>query len=321
MRALVTGAGGFVGQWLCRALLRDGWEVAGTALGTLPSPGVLRGSEIAAIHWRGIDLAIGAEERRSISALLERTTPDVIFHLAGIAFQPAAGADQAATTATNVGGIVKLFEGVRPLRAAGVIDPVFLVIGSGEQYGPHAAAEQPLAEGAECRPVTFYAATKLAQEALALGAARAEGLRVVATRSFNHSGRGQAPPFLLPALVERAKAARAGGGPVQIGNTEVVRDFLHVEDVVSAYISLATRGRVGEVYNVSSGTGVRVGELASEVLAAAGVHTPPVVDPALQRAVDVPVLVGDNSKLRADTGWAPSRSRADIISDLLDAAS
>lgn len=320
MRALVTGAGGFVGQWLCRQLLRDGWDVAGVSIGTLPSSGALNPSEMAAIHWRGIDLQLGAAERRSVRALLEAQPPDAIFHLAGIAYQPAAAADQATAAATNIGGLVTLLDGLREPRRAGVIDPMVLVVGSGEQYGRHAPAALPLVESTPCRPQTFYAATKLAQEELALAAHRADGLRVVATRSFNHSGPGQAPGFLLPSLVQRARAARDGGA-VTIGNTDVVRDFLHVEDVVTAYIALVSRGTPGEVYNVCSGEGVRVGDLAAEVLAAAGVRAPLQVDPALQRAVDVPVLVGNPAKLRAATGWTPRRTRSDIISDLLDATS
>ncbi|MDH5235652.1 MAG: hypothetical protein OEW77_11900, partial [Gemmatimonadota bacterium] len=88
-----------------------------------------------------------------------------------------------------------------------------------------------------------------------------------------------------------------------------------------AYIALVAKGRAGEVYNVCSGEGASVGTLAAEVLSRAGVDSPLVPDPALQRAVDVPQLVGDNTKLRTDTNWAPVRSRTDIIDDLLDAAS
>lgn len=318
-KALVTGAAGFVGQWLCRALLRDGWSVTGTTIGMAPAPGILDASELARMHWRGIDLRPGVD-RRTVAGLLDRAQPDAIFHLAGIAFVPAASKDPLRALDTNVSAAVRLTDAVRAHRAAGTLDPVLLVIGSAEQYGRHDAGT-PLRETDELRPRTFYAATKVAQEAFSLAAARAEGLRIVATRSFNHSGAGQAPEFLLPSLVRRAVAARATPGtPVTIGNIEPVRDFLHVEDVVRAYISLVERGRPGEVYNVSSGEGVTVGAVAAEVLARAGIPDALVPDPALQRAVDVPWLVGDNSKLRADTGWAPRRTRADIIDDLLNAA-
>lgn len=321
MRALVTGAGGFVGQYLCRALLRDGWTVAATTVGTLPKPGTLTDGELSSIHWRNIDLRVGAEERRSIRSLLTAQPPDVIFHLAGVSYQPAAGADLAFALGTNVGGLVNLLEGVRDLQENGSLDPVVLAIGSGEQYGRHDVSELPLPETAEQRPLTFYGATKQAQEVFALAAHRSLGLKIICTRSFNHSGAGQASQFLLPSLVARAKAARASGEPVRIGNVDVIRDFMHVEDVVSAYISLVSRGTPGEAYNVCSGEGVRVGDLAAEVLAAAGVRSPLEVDPTLQRAVDVPALVGSNAKLRAATGWTPVKSRSAIIQDLLDAAS
>ncbi len=321
MKALVTGAGGFVGQWLCRALLRGGWTVTGTTLGVAPPPGILSPAELAEMHWRAMNLRPGTD-RRTLASLLEREEPDAIFHLAAIAFVPAAAEDPITALDTNVGAAVRLLEGLRTWRDASGRDPVLLVVGSAEQYGRHGAEAMPLTETRECRPRTFYAATKCAQEHFALAAARHDALRVIATRSFNHSGRGQAPGYLLPALVGRALAARAAPGtPIPVGNTQTVRDFLHVEDVVGAYIALAQRGRSGEAYNVCSGEGVAVGTVAAEVLARAGVDAELRADPSLQRSVDVPVLVGDNTKLRAATGWAPTRTRADILDDLLNAAS
>lgn len=319
-RALVTGGGGFVGQWLCRALIRRGWVVTGTTMGEAPAPGTLSEVEIAGIAWRKMDLRAGVD-RRSLLGLLERERPDVIFHLAAVAFVPAAEGDASRALDTNVGATVRLVEAMRQARLAGTLDPVLLVVGSAEQYGRHDADAMPLTEAHECRPRTFYAATKMAQEHFALAAARADGLRAVATRSFNHSGPGQGREFLLPALVDRVRTARRHPGtPISIGNTETVRDFLHVEDVVGAYIALIERGRAGEVYNVCSGVGATVGAIAAEVLERAGVSHPLVPDPTLQRAVDVPQLIGDNAKLRADTGWSPTRSRIDIIDDLLNAA-
>jgi GDP-4-dehydro-6-deoxy-D-mannose reductase len=283
-----------------------------------PTPGILDASELMRMHWRSIDLRPGVD-RRSFHGLLDRERPDVIFHLAAITFVPAAGDDPLRALDTNVSAAVRLVEAIRTHRSAGTLDPVLLVIGSAEQYGRHDAGVL-LDEESDQRPRTFYAATKCAQEAFALAAARAEGLKVIATRSFNHSGAGQAPEFLLPALVRRVREA-AAGAKVPIGNVEPVRDFLHVRDVVDAYISLVERGRPGEAYNVCSGEGVTVGDLATEVLARAGVAGALESDPALRRTVDVPWLVGDNTKLRTDTGWTPARSRADIIDDLLHATS
>ena len=138
--------------------------------------------------------------------------------------------------------------------------------------------------------------------------------------SFNHSGPGQAEHFLLPALVRRARDIRGGGTPrLRIGNADTVRDFLHVRDVVRAYLLLIDRGTAGEVYNVCSGTGERVRNLAERVLIAAGANADIEVDPALVRRVEVPWLVGDATKLREATGWTPLLTCDDIIADLINA--
>lgn len=316
-RALVTGAGGFAGQWLCRDLVRRGWKVTGSSLTGDPGVGVLASEDHAEVAWRHEDL----RTLRTVRDAVEASQPDAIFHLAGVSFVPAAGEDPMLAFDVNTGLAVRLLNEVRERKKAGTLDPVVLVVGSAEQYGRHDASAMPLGEHAECRSRTFYAATKMAQEVFALEAFRADGVRVVCTRSFNHSGRGQAKSFLIPALVGRVLAVR--GRPnarVAIGNTITVRDFLHVEDVARAYTLLAEQGFAGHVYNVCSGKGVSVGDLAAEVLQAAGVDATLVPDDSLKRPVDVPCLVGQNDHLREDTGWEPTRTRADIITDLLHAA-
>jgi GDP-4-dehydro-6-deoxy-D-mannose reductase len=99
-----------------------------------------------------------------------------------------------------------------------------------------------------------------------------------------------------------------------------VRDFLQVRDVVDAYLSLVQQGRAGETYNVSSAEGTSVRNLAQRVLQRVGRSADIISEPALSRPVDVPVQVGSNSKLRRATGWAPRRTRDDIIDDLIHAA-
>lgn len=319
-RALVTGASGFVGPWLCRALLREGWDVTGVSLTTLPANSILSASERAAVRWIQTDLLAGS----TIAQVVGESTPDAVFHLAGISFVPAFGDDPLAGFRTNVETTVSILAAVKQLRGASTLDPVVLVIGSSEQYGRHSPLDGPLSEHAVCRPATWYAASKTAQEAMALGAFRAEGLRVVATRSFNQAGPGQSPRFLLPSLVERVRALKAHvahDAKLILGNLDTTRDFVHVADATEAYVALVDRGIPGEVYNVCSGEGVTVEALAREVCARAGVDADLVSDPALRRAVDVPWLVGDNAKLRSTTGWVPHRSRSDIIDDLLNAAS
>jgi GDP-4-dehydro-6-deoxy-D-mannose reductase len=318
MRALVTGAAGFVGQWLVRSLLDAGHDVTGlTVVDPTVAAALLSTEEQAAVDWVLGDVRRLDDVRRA----LDIAPPDAIFHLAGISSVAGASGDPGVAAEVNVVGVAQLLGEVRVRRRVGVLDPAVLVVGSAEQYGRHDKSDLPLSEEAEQRPLTVYAATKAAQEVLALEAFRSEGVRVMATRSFNHSGPGQSAAFLLPALVRRALALRGGGGDrrtaLAIGNAGSVRDFLHVTDVTAAYIALAARGRAGEVYNVSSGVGVSVKELAVQVLAATGVKAPLASDPALVRPVDVPALIGDSGRLRDATGWEPDRTLRDLVDDLV----
>lgn len=319
-RALVTGASGFVGQWLCRALVRDGWAVTGVSLSDLPAVSCLSAEDRARVQWLRADLL----EAGTMTAALHASRPHAIFHLAGVAYVPAFADQPLVGFRTNVDTTVVMLEAVRAMRDRDGLDPTMLVVGSAEEYGRLHATDGPVAETRPCTPITWYAASKVAQEVMALGAFRADALRVVATRSFNQAGPGQSKHFVLPSLVQRIVALRmAGNGPHELllGNLDTVRDFLHVADAVDAYVALVAHGVPGEVYNVCSGAGVSVEALAREVCERAGIAAELVSDPTLRRPVDVPWLVGDNTKLRTTTGWMPRRSRSDIIDDLLNAPS
>jgi GDP-4-dehydro-6-deoxy-D-mannose reductase len=315
-RALVTGAGGFAGQYVARQLLADGWTVIGASAAPPAAGGALSPAEQGAVRW-----VIGDLRDDAVLLPLLDEAPDAILHLAGIAHVVSAQQAPSLAFEVNTGIGARMLAHLRVRRAAGTADPVVLMVGSGEQYGRHDAAALPLREDAPQRPLTVYAATKAAQEVLALEAHRGGGLRVVCTRSFNHAGRGQAPGFLLSSLAERARALKATGGrALVLGNVTPVRDWLHVSDVARAYVALLAHGEPGTAYNVASGIGHDVATVARRVLALAGVDATLETDPALVRPVDVPALVGDPSRLQAATGWTPAKTLDDILSDVLDAA-
>ena len=316
-RVLVTGGGGFVGQWVARALLARGDEVILSGLGAVESgPPILADSERKAIRWIGADM----RRQEDIDQAVQAARADIVMHLAGVAFPPSAERDPSTAYDVNVLGAARLLAAVEEDRRAGASDPMVLIVGSSTQYGAHEASAMPIAESAEQRPASVYGASKAAQEVIALSRHRATGVRVVCTRSFNHSGVGHGGEYLIPSLVSRARQMRREpAGVFSIGN-DVTRDYLHVEDVAAAYIALSEHGRPGQVYNVCSGVGISVSDLARDVLLRAGLSPDISTDPSLIRATDIPVLVGSPAKLMRDTGWTPRKTHADIIDDLLNAA-
>nr|MDQ2668500.1 GDP-mannose 4,6-dehydratase [Gemmatimonadota bacterium] len=315
-RALVTGGYGFVAQWAMRAMLERGWSVTAAGIGDASSAGVLNATERAAITWRRMDVT----DQPDVAMTVDAVSADLVLHLAAISHVPAAMANPAYAYEVNAVGTVRLLAELAKQRRAGVADPVVVVVGSAEQYGRHAIGEMPLGEEVEQRPLTLYAASKVAQEVAALQAFRSDGIRIVCTRSFNHSGVGHASHFLLPSLVRRALKLPTTGGAMSIGNGDTVRDFLHVADVAEAYLLLLEQGRTGEAFNVCSGEGVSVRALASAVLLRLGIKAEIASESTLVRSIDVPVLVGNNDKLRRATGWNPRRNRNDIIDDLIHAS-
>jgi GDP-4-dehydro-6-deoxy-D-mannose reductase len=302
-RVLVTGGNGFVARWAIRAMLQRGWTVTAGGIGSPPPVDVLSDDERAAVTWLSLDVT----SQSDVATAVDRASADVVLHLAAISHVPDATRNPGYAYEVNTVGTVRLLTEVRRHRVAGTADPIVLVIGSAEQYGRHEINEMPIHEGAE-------------QQVAALQSYRSDGVRVICTRSFNHSGVGHGAHFLLPSLVTRALALPARGGVLQIGNGDTVRDYLHVRDAVEAYLALLEHGAAGDAYNVCSGEGVSVRALAAAVLGRVGIEAEITSSVALARPVDVPIQVGDNRKLRRATGWAPRRTRDDIIDDLIHAA-
>jgi GDP-4-dehydro-6-deoxy-D-mannose reductase len=138
--------------------------------------------------------------------------------------------------------------------------------------------------------------------------------------AFAHTGPGQDAGFVVPAFAQRLRFAKQIGAPVvKVGNLEPVRDLLHVQDVVDAYVRLLAKGEAGEVYNVASGQGTSLEDVLFKMADVLGMRPIPEADPDLLRPADIPHLVGDAAKLRAATGWSPRRSLEDTLRDVLNA--
>lgn len=287
MKILVTGATGFVGRWLVRELEGAGHEAIGT-----PSRA---------------DLDI--TDTDAVTAFVARIRPEAVVHLAGMSYGPDARREPDRALAVNEGGTRAVLEAV-----ATAIGPLpVLVVSSSEVYGYPAPADLPLRESAPLLTDQPYGLSKLAQERAAVELAELHRIPLVVTRSFNHTGPGQRPEFVVPALAGRIVAAREGGErTIRAGNVDVRRDISDVRDVVRAYRllteALASSGlSAGHVvYNVASGRAVAIRELINRLAALADIEIEIEIDPSLVRQQDPPEIRGDASRLAADVGWRPT---------------
>jgi GDP-4-dehydro-6-deoxy-D-mannose reductase len=314
MRVLVTGADGFAGRYLVRSLVAGGHRVtAAVRPGGEPASRWLTRSEAGQVTEAELQL----ESAESGAALVSQPH-DAVVHLAAVASGAEARQDPGHAWVVNAAGTARLLEGLGQRRVAGTADPLVLLVSTGEVYG--AGSGRPRLETDAVLPVSPYAASKAGAEVAAAEVARRTGLRVIVARAFQHTGPGQAPIYVVPALARRLAEARASGTTrVPVGNLAPVRDISDVRDVVAAYTALLARGVPGAVYNVCRGEGLSLAELFRKLSAIIGVDAEPETDPALTRRADIVHLVGDNSRLRADTGWAPALSLDQTLRDVVDA--
>jgi GDP-4-dehydro-6-deoxy-D-mannose reductase len=303
MRVLVTGADGFVGGHLSGYLRGRGETVIAWA-GPRPANYTPPGFDV-------VEVRDGVAVNRAIAS----AKPDAIIHLAAISSVAQSHAEPALAFEVNAMGALHVCAAAKAVTPS----PRLLIVSSGEVYGD--TGERPATETTVLAPMSPYAASKVASEAVALQFARSYGMHVVCARPFNHLGRGQAPNFAVPAfarqLVEarRSRARRA----ISVGNLDPVRDFSHVDDVIAAYSLLLDRGVSGESYNVSSGTGRSMRSILQELVEIAEVDVDVRIDPAKVRASELPALVGDSSKIRA-LGWTPRRTLRETLRDVVDNA-
>jgi GDP-4-dehydro-6-deoxy-D-mannose reductase len=231
-------------------------------------------------------------------------------HLASFSSVGFSWTDPVESFRNNTNIFLNVLEGVRRDAPTARI----LSVGSSEEYGLVAEADLPLVETTPLHPLSPYAVARVAQEHLGEVYARGYGLDIVATRSFNHVGAGQSPQFVVSALGKQfAELARGRRDRLEVGTTSVVRDFLDVRDVVTAYTGLLDRGTRGEVFNICSGRGTSIAGVIEMFAQIAGVTPRIEIDPTKVRPVENDRVIGSHAKLTAAIGWRPTIGLADSL--------
>ena len=255
MNFLITGAAGFLGSTLANHLVRDGHQVRGLDDLSKGDPSAL----LPEIHFTRGDVS----DRPKLWTLLQEV--DCVYHLAARVSVPESVLYPREYNASNVGGTVGLMEAMRDVGVGRVI-----LASSGAVYGDQ--GEQPLKESAIPDPHSPYAVSKIAAEYYIRTIGKLWGMETVCLRIFNAYGPGQhLPPSHPPVVPHFLRQALRGGTLVVHGNGQQTRDYVYVDDVVSAMVAAATASTVnGLVINVGSGMETSIRELVKKVGEATG---------------------------------------------------
>lgn len=295
---LLFGSSGFAGQYLAKAFKEAGIRVATSSRA---------GGEGAP--------ACDLLDADAVAACVEAVRPDLVVNAAGSASVARSWQAPAEVFSVNATGVLNLLEALaRHAPAAHLV-----CLSSAAVYGEPEQAAMPLGEDAPAAPVSPYGAGKLAMEGLCAQYARARDLRIAVVRAFNLVGPGQPAYSAASGLARQIAAAERDGetgAELTLGNPGAARDTTDVRDAARALVALST-ARLTGTFNLCSGTAPTVAELAEALATATALDVTTRVDPALARPSDPPLLLGDPTRLREATGYAPEiplqRSLADLL--------
>ena len=302
-RVLIFGAGGFVGSYLCKEFLNNGYKVSGTDKGegsALPSE----------VDFYKIDL-MQADE---VEKLIGQIQPDIIVNLAAISSVGASWNMPQATMAINVIGALNIMEAARKSEQK----PRILFVGSSEEY---VISENPLDENTQLNANNPYGISKVTQEQFAKLYREQYGLKIYCVRPFNHTGIGQRDSFVLPSFCKQVAEIDKSGkdGKIQVGNLKVKRDFSHVKDVVRAYRMIIESDDCTRIYNVGSGKAYSLQEMLDYIVGLSSQLIEVQVDPERFRPVDQARICCDHSRITKELGWKPEHSIFDTLKEVYEA--
>lgn len=311
MRVLITGITGFAGSHLAELCLsKTDVELYGMIRWRS------RMENIEHIQDRIRLLECDLRDASSTRDVIEEVRPDWIFHLAAQSFVPTSWKAPSESLQTNIIGQLNIFEAVKKLGLGCRIQ----IACSSEEYGMVYPDEVPIKESNPLRPLSPYGVSKVGQDMLGYQYFMSYGMKIVRTRGFNHTGPRRAPVFVCSDFARQIIDIEKGLKPpiMEVGNLDAKRDFTDVRDMVRAYWLSLEKGTPGSVYNICTGRSYSIREILGKLVEISGVRVDVRTDKGRLRPSDVPLLEGDNSAFRRDTGWEPVIPMEKTLADLLD---
>jgi GDP-4-dehydro-6-deoxy-D-mannose reductase len=245
-------------------------------------------------------------DSEAVVRLVHRFRPDLVFHLAGIAFVPEAEASFERALKMNVLGVQVLCSACHSLEKSTCV----VLASSGEVYGRFSPSNLPLRESCPVQPASNYSLSKCMAELILPRYRygldnREEKVRGVALRLFNHIGPGQDSRFVVSSFARQLAQIQLGKIPpvLKVGNLEALRDFTDVRDVARAYLLAAEKG--SGVYNIGSGRSVKIQSILDMLLSISKLQVDIQTDPERTRPAEVPEVRACREKAKVELSWEP----------------
>ncbi|WP_292463377.1 GDP-mannose 4,6-dehydratase [Methanolobus sp.] len=307
-RYLITGANGFCGRHLAELLSNGDDEVYGISRSI---PDILTISHPTVIYEQ-----CNLIDHTSVFNILKKIKPECIFHLAAESSVASSWKSPINIMNNNVISQINIFEALRELEL-----PTRIVIaGSSEEYGLINESDLPVNEKCCFNPLSTYAVSKVSQDMLAYQYYKSYNMDIVRVRSFNLTGPGRPPTYALSsfahqiAQIEKNKSKNV----ISVGNLDVKRDYTDVRDAVKGYYKVALNAKPGTVYNLCSGKAYSLRDLLNILISLSTAELSIEIDYSKHRPSDLPVMQGDNTKIKSEIGWMPEIEIHKTLSDLLN---
>lgn len=297
-RVFITGITGMVGSHFADLYEREGYDVAGVARFSAAS----RNAAIRDSRVTRCDIL----ERDALMRLLDNYQPDILIHMAAQAFNGASWDCEYTTHLTNYTGTINVLYCARQLYNAGKDIDVLLACSSAE-YGNISPEDCPLIEDRLLKPHSPYGVSKAGVEMLGQQYYANYGMKIFLPRMFIHVGPGHPPATAIQNFARQFASVKKGlipGNTIKVGNLETSRDFIDVRDGVRAMKLMIEKGVPGRPVNICTGKAYRISDVLEMFKEISGVNVNVVQDPALLRAGDEPLLLGDNSRI-SELGFIP----------------
>lgn len=313
-KILITGVAGFVGSHLVDYLVENHRE-------EYKIYGIVRESDsfekinhnLSNLHIITCDLINSS----AVANVIKDLMPDYIYHLAGESSVKGSWDSLISLVNNNIVATLNILDALKFNKS---LESKILLVCSSDEYGIVDNKDIPIREELPLRPISPYAVSKASVDMFSFQYYYNYGLMIIRIRAFNHTGPRRPEIYALSNFAKQIAEIENGilEPIINVGNLDAIRDYSDVRDIVRGYVLAMKYCKAGEVYNLCSSKGYKLGDLLERMISLTDKSIKIVQDKERMRPTDLPVIIGDNSKFRKVVPWEPKYNIETTLQDLLN---